>query len=458
LGPICVLACMLALATYYWWRMFEGKDEVYHKRWYMTWVAKGVVAPIFFWMLLNMGRTPVMPALAPLLPPDSPNWFGRVVYPVAYVAMQTNAILVGLGSFWAALTFAWFALVLVQRMEERETLLTAAGVLCFVLLPVEAALVYAFGLGGLGFALVFWLWPVTHFGMSLRPMKMPPSYSRAVGQLKQGKYAEAERAIIGELEKSETDFDGWMMLAELYAKKFNDVGQAQRTVHELCQEPGTTVAQIAVALHRLADWQLELRDDPAAARRALEEICARMPGTHLARMAALRISQLPRTSAELTEHRHAKTFALPALGDDLDEGPRAATPEASPEIALLIANECVEQLREDPNDVATREKLARIFAEQLGRTELAVEQLELLVEMPEQPAARQAEWLALMAAWHIKYGDDFPAAKKVLQGLIQEHPQSAQAFAAQRRLSLMEREVKPAPPAAGATLAANEAG
>src|SRR6185503_16544791 len=141
-------------------------------------------------------------------------------------------------------------------------------------------------------------------------------------------------------------------------KKFNDVGQAQQTVCELCEEPSTTLAQISVALHRLADWQMELRDDPAAARLALEEICSRMPGTHLARMATLRINQLPRSSAELTEQRRSKSIALPALGDGLDAAVAEGAQKIGAEAALALANQCVEKLMEDPRNVPVREKLA----------------------------------------------------------------------------------------------------
>jgi len=53
-----------------------------------------------------------------------------------------------------------------------------------------------------------------------------------------------------------------------------------------------------------------------------------------------------------------------------------------------------------------------------------------------------AEWLSLMAAWQLKYRDDKEAAQKILQRLIKDFPHSAQAFAAQRRLKLMEMDTR----------------
>ena len=119
----------------------------------------------------------------------------------------------------------------------------------------------------------------------LNPPKLPPVYARAIAKMKFGKYTEAEWEIIRQLETCENDFDGWMMLAGLYAEQFDDLPEAERTILELCDQPQINNSQIAVALHRLADWHLKLKDDPESARRVLNKICARMPGSHLAHMA-----------------------------------------------------------------------------------------------------------------------------------------------------------------------------
>jgi uncharacterized protein (DUF1499 family) len=258
--------------------------------------------------------------------------------------------------------------------------------------------------------------------------------------MKFGKYAEAEQAIIAELEKCENDFEGWLMLAELYARQFDDVGEAERTILELCNEPHTTLSQKSVALHKLADWHLQFRGDPPAARRALEEIVRTMPGTHLATMAQHRLRQMPMTKLQWTEQQRGKKLKMPALSEDFDDAAGLDVSQAESAEAERAANQCVEKLKRDPNDVAARERLARIFAERLGQANLGIAQLELLAEMPDQPRNKLAEWLGLMAAWQIKYLRDKEAARELLQRLIKEFPQSAQAFAAQRRLKLMEME------------------
>jgi hypothetical protein len=267
--------------------------------------------------------------------------------------------------------------------------------------------------------------------------KVPPMYARAVARMKFGKYSEAEQEIIRELEKCDDDFEGWMMMADLYANHFNDLAGAEQTILEICDQPKTNTSQLSVALHRLADWQLKLRGDPDAARRALQMICDRLRGTHLARMAQLRINQLPNTAAGLREEQGAKPIPLPALGDQFDRGPEPAESESDRHKAAALANECVEQLKRDPNAVAVREKLARIFTEQLQQADRGIEQLNLLLDLPGQADAKRAEWLGLVAAWHINYRHDAQAGREALERVVREFPQSPQAFAARRRIQSM---------------------
>jgi len=232
------------------------------------------------------------------------------------------------------------------------------------------------------------------------------------------------------------------MLAELYAHHFNDLPEADRTIRELCTQPNITAFQISLALNRLADWHLKLAADPANARSALEEICRRLPDTHVARMARLRLEHLPASRQDLLEQRKPKTFRLPALRDDWDETAAAQIPEINPLEARSLADQCVETLRLNPNDVAAREKFASLLAERLGEWDLGIEQLDLLLAMPDQPEQKSAEWLALAAAWEMRYRQNPDAARHRLKCLIELYPQTPQAFAAQRRLSLMEVDEK----------------
>jgi tetratricopeptide (TPR) repeat protein len=299
------------------------------------------------------------------------------------------------------------------------------------------------GLPILGFAACLILGPIAGYAPNiLRVKKTPPMYARAIAKLKFGKYNEAELEIIRELEKCEDDFDGWMMLAELYARQFNDVNEAEQTVLEICDQPRTTPSQISVALHRLSEWHLNLADDPDRARRALQMICDRLPGTHLAHMAQLRIQQLPGTIEALHEMRHPKPIPVPAYNPRLAALRAASEAAQAKKEAAELANRCVETLTKDPNDVPAREELAHLLAEHLNQAEQGLEQITLLLNMPEQPAAKRAEWLSLAAAWQISHRGDFDTGRKILERVVREFPESPDALAARRRLQALDLEYR----------------
>jgi hypothetical protein len=227
------------------------------------------------------------------------------------------------------------------------------------------------------------------------------------------------------------------MLADLYANHFNDLREAEQTVLEICSQPSTSPSQLSVALHRLADWQLQC-ENPDAARRALQMICDRLPGSHLAHMAQLRMKQLPASRAELLQQKQSDRIPLPALGDKIDQEPAPAESDMARHQAAEAANACVEILKNDPNNVPARERLARLFAERLDQPDLGIEQVTLLLDLPDQPETRRAEWLSLVAAWHIRYRHDHDAGRKTLERLLAEFPHTPQAFAARRRLQLLD--------------------
>ena len=84
------------------------------------------------------------------------------------------------------------------------------------------------------------------------------------------------------------------------------------------------------------------------------------------------------------------------MSDELDEPPPEA--KVSRARAREMADECVQRLNRDPNNVSAREKLARILTEMLGQPELGIEQITLLLNMPDQTELKYAEWLGTIAA------------------------------------------------------------
>lgn len=408
-------------------------------RWLLVWVLKGLAAPLALWVILNLGISwdlqPFMPAVQAAKNRGG-NWAPEYLRVI-------GAGLFIISSYWSAITLGWLmvsagrALDGPARKELRDVYLA-----CLLGLAIPTGLIVL--LGGLytaGLAGTFLLAPMARCAQNLlQPPKLPPMYARAIARMKFGKYSEAEWEIIKELENWEDDFEGWMMLADLYAHHFHNLAEAEQTVLELCAQEKTSPSQFAVAMHRLADWHLKLAKNPDAARRTLLRIEERLPGTHLAHMAQLRIDQLPSSAAELKEQQNAQTIPMPALGDRLDE-PAETTTVLDTDKAAKAANAYVEQLKQNPNNAAARDKLARILAERLNKPQLGIDQIELLLEMPERSEAERAEWLGLIAAWQIKYCKDLDNGRKSLERLRREFPRSPQALSATRRLELLDRQL-----------------
>ena len=408
-------------------------------RWLLAWSIRGLLVPVVVWGIMNVGFSWAVPPFMPEVQ-QAKNSGGSWVPELLRVGAAGLYII---SSYWSALTLGWLLLSAARgadkasRQEFKSLCLT-----CFLALSIPVGVILVLGgLSTAGFAGALFLAPMAAYGRDiLQPRKMPPMYARAIARVKFGKYTEAEWEIIRELENWEDDFEGWMMLAELYSNHFGDLGEAEQTVLELCNQPKLTPSHLSIALHRLADWHLKLAQDPAAARRALLIICERLKGTHLARMAKLRIDQLPSSAAELREQLAARPIPLPALGDQLDAP--LTPPPINREQVKKLANSYVDRLTENPDNVQARENLARILAEQLDQAVLGIEQITLLLNMPDRSDAQKAEWLGLIAAWRIKYCQDVDAGRKCLERLVQEFPHSPQAFAARRRLERLDRQLR----------------
>lgn len=415
------------------WAQFEQADNLFRRE-PLLWLLKGLAVPSGLWLLLN---TPLLPGLGPLMP-EFVFSGGVVLTPLQSAGVMLSRCLLVVGSYWSVVTLVWLLTRAIQEGREYDSGIASLLAWALLTLPVGGLVIYLTGVWGAGFAAVTVLAPLCNeFLLQAPPPKPSPIYARAVAHLKFGKYSEAEWEIIQQLEHFEDDFEGWMMLAELYAVKFRDLRAAEQTVSELCEQPATTPSQMAVALHKLADWELGVGEDPEAAKLALEQICRRVPGSHLDRMARLRINQLPVSREQLRAERdHHKTFHLPALGDALADDRAPALSEAE---AGRAANDLSARLERDPDNVEAREELARLLAAPLGQPAVAIEQLDLLLAWADAPPDRVAHWLGLKAAWQLKHLHDEPAARATMEAILRRFPSSVEALQAQRRLSLLRR-------------------
>ena len=433
----------LAFAALAWvsdYRLAREDEQPESFRWLRRWSIQGLLTPWMIWAFMNFGFSFELQSFMPQLQKaqGTPLWLPLYA---SYVAAGFCVI----SSYWTAMTLGWivwrsaFGLEGEMRTHFRGLCWTS---LAGMALPATGFL----WLGGwlaVGLAATAMLAPIAGYApVILRPKKLPPLYARAIARLKFGKYSEAETEVLRQLEKREDDFEGWLMLAELYANQFNHLDEAEQTILEICDQPRTNSSQLSMALHRLADWHLKLRGDPDAARRALEVIVSRLPGTHLARMAQLRAAQLPQTAEEWREQQVNKPVHLPALHDPLDEATAPPVAPLGAKEATARAAQLNARLKNQPNDLPPREELARILAGPLNQPEAAIAQVETLLSQPDQPPEKSAAWLGLIGAWQIERLHDLDAGRKTLQRLIREHPQSPTAFAAQRRLLHLDMEEK----------------
>ncbi|MCX6904209.1 MAG: tetratricopeptide repeat protein [Verrucomicrobia bacterium] len=428
--------CVVGVVLFYW-QHFPEENPVRARRWLVDWMEKGLVAPALGWMILNVGLPWAFPPLMPQV--EAAKAAGRAWLPV--FLRVTAAGWWVIGSYWAGLTLAWLTINFFEEKERRQDGWGVLAAWSILLGPVALMVVLWMGWFGVGLAGTLWLAPVLHNLLPLLAIEpQPPSYGVAVARLKTGRYVEAEREVIHQLEKCEDDFDGWLMLADLYANQFGDLATADQTVHEVCGQPNVTSSQVAVALHRLADWHLKLGEDPVAARRALEEICQRFPGSHLDKMARLRSNGLPATRKELREQRVPKRVRVPVFDLDLFKPAEVRERELTTQQGKIRAKQCVEKLRQNPNDIPAREEFARLLAEHLGEVGQGIEQMELLLAMPDPPPGKPPEWLQLMAGWHLRLRRDTEAGRGFLERIVHEFPQSRQAFEAQARLNMIKVE------------------
>ncbi len=274
------------------------------------------------------------------------------------------------------------------------------------------------------------------------PPEPKPYYSVALTKRKLNKPLEAIVEIRKQLTKFPNDFEGVMLLAGVQAEDLKDLPGAEITLKLFCDSPGAPPKQVFAAMNHLADWQLKLAQDAAAARAALEKIIRRFPDTELSLQAAQRIAHLSGTGKTFLEAHDRQPMAVP---------------EGVKNIGLLSSSEFlqpkemkpgeqasvyVKHLEQHPLDAEVREKLAIIYADHYGRLDLATGELKQLIEYPKQPAKHVAHWLNLLADLQIRHGADYDTVRETLEKLVEQFSGSAVAEMARSRLGRLKLELK----------------
>ncbi|MBP9901129.1 MAG: hypothetical protein V9H26_24195 [Verrucomicrobiota bacterium] len=266
-------------------------------------------------------------------------------------------------------------------------------------------------------------------------------YSIAEAKRKRGHFTEAVAEIRKQLDKFPNDFTGQMLLAEIQAENLNDLPGAEVTIQRLCQQTGHPPRNVAYAFNTLADWHLKYSVDRDAARVDLQRIVDLFPDSELALVAEQRIGHLAGTDYMLAAH----------------DRPRVHLPEGVRNVGLLpssqhltptscdpaeLAEEYVRHLQQHPQDTEAREKLAVIYADHFERLDLAADQLQQLIDQPNQPARQVIHWLNLLADLQIRHGAGYDPAWQTLAQIVERYPNQAAADVARNRMDLLKLELK----------------
>lgn len=272
-----------------------------------------------------------------------------------------------------------------------------------------------------------------------------PLYSPAIVQRNRGRYHEAAALVREQLALFPHDFQGQMLLAEIQAANLSDLPGAAATIRQICRQPGHNPAQVAYALSTLADWHLSFGKDAEGARAALELIQQQFPDTQLALQAEQRLAHLA-TSKQLAESVERPTIRVkPGIRNLGLKKVRAEDIIKTKPLDQQV-EELVAQLDLHPLDFDARELLARLYAEEYQRLDLAAEQFEQLIGCPHAAPRQVAHWLNQLAGLQVRLGRDLDAARATLQRLIDLYPGSASAQQAAERQATLANEIPAGPP------------
>ncbi|MGV3773979.1 MAG: tetratricopeptide repeat protein [Verrucomicrobiales bacterium] len=269
-----------------------------------------------------------------------------------------------------------------------------------------------------------------------------PFYSIAQARRKQGKYHEAQSEIRKQLEQFPNDFEGLMLLAEIYARNLRDMSEASKMIEQIVACGEHSPKNVAFALTCCADWHLEIDHNRDAAKEYFERIGELYPESEQSQQAAQRLAHLG-SKQMIEEQRDRPRIALKVNQNHAGIGidPNAA-PIARMEDLNLTADELVKHLDEHPRDNEARENLAAIYADHYHRADLAVDQLEQLIGAPNQSSKYMVHCLNRMADVYIRLEADEAKARQTLGRIIEMFPGTAAAANAEKRMTLLPGEMK----------------
>jgi TolA-binding protein len=278
-----------------------------------------------------------------------------------------------------------------------------------------------------------------------RPPEPEPNYSTALARRQQGLYRDALYEIQAQLTQFPQDPAGQLLMAEVQAENLKDLVAAEVTIRKLCAQPAQTRGTISLAWNSLADWHLSVGRDVDAARTALQQIIIALPNTEQAMQAEQRLAHLP--DPERLENKDAPK-TIPMREGVKNVGLKKVTAEdiIHRKTPAEEADDLVQHLTDYPLDTEARERLATLYAEDLGQFDLAIEQIEQMAGHPSLSAKQVVHLLHKLADFHVRFGNNLEQGRAALQRIIDRFPNTAHAVQAQTRMFTLGNELlKPEP-------------
>jgi TolA-binding protein len=269
--------------------------------------------------------------------------------------------------------------------------------------------------------------------------ELRPLYSMAQAYRNRGNYERAIAEIYRQLRNFPNDYQGYMMLAEVFADDLKHLDEAEKTVEYIVSIPDMAPKNTAYALTRLADWFVKYRSDLEMARATFQRIIAMLPGTVEAQLAAQRIAHQA-SPEDLANMQDPRVIALEHHEEKLGLQGRVWEPKVEDSPAAN-ARRLVDHLQEHPLDNEAREKLAQLYVNEYQRLDLAEAELEQLITGANQIPKHVVHWLNLLADFQMKLAGDVAAARKTLERIGELYPDSAAANNARVRMSQLKLEM-----------------
>jgi outer membrane protein assembly factor BamD (BamD/ComL family) len=366
-----------------------------------------------------------------------------------------------------ALILGWILYIWLKRTHDDPGRLIGKWILTAIFLPASVIAVKKLGPFGIPILVICCIilglvWAPTIAGVLASPLtgafdgggeevEPQPFYSAAETKRKQGRHTEAIAEIQRQLHKFPNDFQGQIMMAEIQGDNLKDLQAASFTVERLVNQHGHAPKNIAYALNRLADWHLNLAEDPDSARADLERIIDKFPDSIFAQNAQQRIAHLS-SKEMLAEKKQPRRVRIGQYRQKIGlENPQVTGQEtgtttqgqgASAEDPAALAEHYVERLNHHPQDHEAREQLALLYARHYRRIDLAIEQLQELLKSSHASQRRMVHWLNMMADIQVHDAGNVEQARAALQRVIDLFPDTPSAENARQRITRLNLEAQ----------------